>query len=155
MKPDWTRQEFLKSTTTLIVFESADIALGAGSANSLPKRRLGKTGEMVSIVGFGSGTRFCSMQDEDAALVLLERAFELGVNYFDTAASYTRKGLERLSEKRLGEFSKSRRKELFLATKFDPRDRDGALRSVERSLQLLQTDHLDLIQIHSLSDLDD
>ena len=79
----------------------------------------------------------------------------LGINYFDTAGSYTRRPLERLSEKRLGEFSKERRKDIFLATKIDPRDRDGALRSVETSLKFLQTDYLDLIQIHSLSDLND
>ena len=78
-----------------------------------------------------------------------------GINYFDTAGSYTRRPLERLSEKRLGEFSKKRRKEIFLATKIDPRDRDSALRSVETSLKFLQTDYLDLIQIHSLSDLND
>ena len=82
---------------------------------------------MVSCIGFGSGTRFCSIQDEDAAQALLERAFALGINYFDTAGSYTRRPLERLSEKRLGEFSKERRKEIFLATKIDPRDQDGAL----------------------------
>jgi aryl-alcohol dehydrogenase-like predicted oxidoreductase len=110
---------------------------------------------MVSIIGFGAGSRFCSIPNENAAQALLERAFELGITYLDTSASYTRRGLERLSEKRLGDFSKKRRKELFLATKFDPRDRDGALRSVERSLKLLQTEYLDLIQIHSLNDLDD
>jgi aryl-alcohol dehydrogenase-like predicted oxidoreductase len=110
---------------------------------------------MISCIGFGSGTRFCSIQDEDAAQALLERAVNLGVNYFDTAGSYTRRPLERLSEKRLGEFSKKRRKDIFLATKIDPRDHDGALRSVETSLKFLQTDYLDLIQIHSLSDLND
>jgi hypothetical protein len=122
---------------------------------ALPKRRLGKTGEMVSSIGFGSGSRFCSIQDEDTAQALLERAFTLGINYFDTAGSYTRRPIERLSEKRLGEFSKKQRKEIFLATKIDPRDKDGALRSVETSLKFLQTDYLDLIQIHSLSDLND
>jgi aryl-alcohol dehydrogenase-like predicted oxidoreductase len=71
----------------------------AAAASSLPKRRLGKTGEMVSCIGFGSGTRFCSIENEDAAQALLERAFTLGVNYFDTASSYTRRGIERLSEK--------------------------------------------------------
>jgi len=110
---------------------------------------------MVSCIGFGCGTRFCSIESEDAAQSLLERAFSLGVTYFDTASSYTRRGIERLSEKRIGEFSKSRRKEIFLATKFDPRDRDAALRSIELSLKLLQTDYLDLIQIHSLSHLAD
>jgi uncharacterized protein len=110
---------------------------------------------MVSCIGFGSGTRFCSIENEDSAQALLERAFALGVTYFDTAGSYTRRPIERLSEKRLGEFSKKRRKQIFLATKIDPRDRDSALRSVEQSLKFLQTDYLDLIQIHSLSDLND
>jgi uncharacterized protein len=156
MKSRWSRREFLKSTTAAVVLGAAEKALGASqSLSALPKRRLGKTGEMVSCIGFGSGTRFCSIQDEDVAQALLERAFALGINYFDTAGSYTRRPLERLSEKRLGEFSKNRRKQIFLATKIDPRDRDGALRSVETSLKFLQTDYLDLIQIHSLSDLKD
>jgi aryl-alcohol dehydrogenase-like predicted oxidoreductase len=154
MKSRWSRREFLKTTTAVVVLGAAEKALAA-IPTALPRRRLGKTGEMVSCIGFGSGTRFCSIQDEDAAQGLLERAFTLGINYFDTAGSYTRRPLERLSEKRLGEFSNKRRKEIFLATKIDPRDRDGALRSVEQSLKFLQTDYLDLIQIHSLSDLND
>jgi len=154
MDSPWSRREFLKTAAAAMVWGAAEKALGAAS-DSVPKRRLGKTGEMVSCIGFGSGTRFCSIQDEDAAQALLERAFALGITYFDTAGSYTRRPIERLSEKRLGEFSKKRRKQIFLATKIDPRDRDGALRSVEQSLKFLQTDYLDLIQIHSLSDLND
>ena len=153
MKSHWSRREFLKVTTAAAFVATAEKALAAVPV--LPKRRLGKTGEMVSCIGFGSGTRFCSIQDENAAQALLERAFGVGINYFDTAGSYTRRPLERLSEKRLGEFSKKHRKDIFLATKIDPRDRDGALRSVEQSLKFLQTDYLDLIQIHSLSDLND
>src|SRR3989304_9582691 len=153
MNSPWSRRDFLKSTAAAMFLSGADMALGA--TQSLPKRRLGKTGEMVSYIGFGSGTRFCSIPEEGAAQALLERALALGVSYFDTAGSYTRRGIERLSEKRLGEFSKNRRKEIFLATKIDPRDRDGALRSVEQSLKFLQTDYLDLTQIHSLSDADD
>lgn len=154
MKTRWSRRDFLKTTTAAVMLGTAEKALGAMPA-TLPKRRLGKTGEMGSCIGFGLGSRFCSIPDEDAAQALLERSFALGVTYFDTSASYTRRGIERLSETRLGEFSKKRRKEVFLATKFDPRDRDGALRSVEQSLKLLQTDYADLIQIHSLSNLDD
>jgi len=153
MDSRWSRRQFLKTTAAAVVLGAAEKTLGA--ANSLPKRRLGKTGAMVSCIGFGSGTRFCSIENEDAAQALLERAFGLGINYFDTAGSYTRRGIERLSEKRLGEFSKKRRKEIFLATKIDPRDRDGALRSVEASLKFLQTDYVDLIQIHSLNNRDD
>jgi aryl-alcohol dehydrogenase-like predicted oxidoreductase len=157
MKSRWSRREFLKTTTAAMVLGAAEKALGATAPPPplLPKRRLGKTGEMVSIIGFGLGSRFCSIQDENAAQALLERALALGINYFDTAGSYTRRPLERLSEKRLGEFSKQRRKDIFLATKIDPRDLDGALRSVETSLKFLQTDYVDLIQIHSLSNLND
>ncbi len=154
MESHWSRRQFLKTTAAAVVLGTAERATAA-AAGSLPKRRLGKTGEMVSCIGFGSGTRFCSIESEDAAQALLERAFASGINYFDTASSYTRRPIERLSEKRLGEFIKPRRKEVFLATKIDPRDRDGALRSVETSLKFLQTDYVDLIQIHSLSNLDD
>ena len=153
MKTRWSRREFLKTTTAAVVLGAAEQSWGA--ASSLPKRRLGKTGEMVSCIGFGSGSRFCSIENEDAAQALLEKAFDFGINYFDTAGSYTRRPIERLSEKRLGEFLKARRKEIFLATKIDPRDRDGALRSVETSLKYLQSDYVDLIQIHSLNNLDD
>ena len=154
MKTRWSRREFLKTTTAALVLGTAEKSWGA-TTNSLPKRRLGKTGEMVSCIGFGCGTRFCSIESEDAAQVLLERAFNLCVNYFDTASSYTRRGSERLREKRIGDFSKTHRKEVFLATKFDPRDRDSALRSIETSLKYLQTDYLDLIQIHSLANVAD
>src|SRR5262245_20600116 len=154
MKTRLSRRDFLKSTTAAVVLGAAEKALGAMPA-TLAKRRLGTTGEMVSCIGFGSGTRFCSIESEEAAQALLEKAFNFGINYFDTAGSYTRRPIERLSEKRLGEFTKPRRKEIFLATKIDPRDKDGALRSVETSLKFLQTDYIDLIQIHSLSNLDD
>jgi hypothetical protein len=157
MKPRWSRREFLKSTAALAAVTAVDGALAPTQSQTtvLPKRRLGKTGEMVSCIGFGSGARFCSIPDEDAAQALLERAFDLGINYFDTAGAYTRRPIERLSEKRLGEFARKRRREIFLASKIDPRDRDGALRSVEQSLKFLQTDYVDLIQIHSLGDLND
>jgi hypothetical protein len=154
MNEHWSRRDFLKNSTAAVVLAAADPVLGA-TTTTMHKRPLGKTGVMVSCIAFGAGSRYCSIPDEDAAQALLERAFDLGINYFDTSASYTRRGIERLSEKRLGEFSRRRRKKLFLATKFDPRDRDSALRSAEQSLKLLQTDYLDLIQIHSLNDIAD
>lgn len=161
MKPPLSRRDFLKKSAAFMLWSAAATAaerpLGPIQTRppSISKRPLGKTGELVSAIGFGAGSRFCSIPDENAALALLERSLELGITYFDSSASYTRRGMERLSEKRLGEFSKRRRNQVFLATKFDPRDRDGALRSVEKSLKFLQTDFIDLIQIHSLADLDD
>jgi aryl-alcohol dehydrogenase-like predicted oxidoreductase len=157
VKSRWSRREFLKKSAALMALGVAGEAPGAAVPPSaaLPTRVLGRTGEKISIIGFGAGSRFCTITDEEQAIRLLERAARLGVTYFDTAASYTRRGLERLSERRLGEFAKRRRKEIFLATKFDERDRDGALRAVEQSLKTLQTDFIDLIQIHSLNGIDD
>ena len=71
MKTRWSRREFLKTTTAAVVLGAAEKALSA-APEALPKRRLGKTGEMVSCIGFGSGTRFCSIEDEDAAQALLD-----------------------------------------------------------------------------------
>src|SRR5512144_2280506 len=78
MENQWSRREFLKTTAAAVVLGTAEKALGAGGG-SLPKRRLGMTGEMVSCIGFGSGTRFCSIESEDAAQALLEKAFASGV----------------------------------------------------------------------------
>ena len=154
MKKSVSRRDFLKSGTLVSLLGVAPSeAQTAGPERRfplVPTRRLGKTGVEVSTIGFGAGSRFCSIQDEDEAMGLLELALDLGISYFDTASSYTRKGVERLSEKRLGDFAKNHRNDVFLATKVDPRDRDGVLRSVEESLRLLKTDVIDLIQIHSL-----
>lgn len=153
----WSRRKFLKSSVAAVALGTAEAALAASQTPKgwLPRRVLGKTGAMVSVIGFGGGGRFCSVEEEGTAMALLERAWELGINYFDTAADYSGNGIDRLSEKRIGEFSERRRNRLFLATKALPRHRDGVLRSVEKSLACLRTDYLDLLQIHSLRDLND
>lgn len=153
-----SRRDFLKQSFVLALAGAAlegATAPAAAQIPPLPRRPLGKTGALVSIIGFGSASRFVAIDNEEEALALLECAFALGVNYFDTSPDYTRKGIERLSERRLGQFAKRRRSEIFIATKVNPRDRDGALRSVERSLEIMQTDYLDLIQIHALHSVAD
>lgn len=108
-------------------------------------RRLGRTGVMVSDISLGSG----QIKDVDVPRAALER----GVTYIDTAPDYSQAGSERL----LGEAMKGKRDQIFLATKFcrpDGHLRDETpvpeiIRAVEDSLQRLQTDHVDLIHIHS------
>jgi hypothetical protein len=117
----------------------------------LPRRPLGKTGEKVTLLAFGCGSRFLMYQDEDQALAALHRAFELGIRYFDTAYSYG----DGKSEERVGKLMAERRKEVFLATKIPDRTRDDFLRRLEASLKRLQTDHVDLLHIHSLGHADD
>ena len=73
MKRQWSRREFLTTTAAAVVLGTGEKALAAGTG-SLPKRQWGITAEMISCVGFGSGTRFCSIESEDAAQALLEKA---------------------------------------------------------------------------------
>jgi aryl-alcohol dehydrogenase-like predicted oxidoreductase len=89
-------------------------------------------------------------KDEDKALEALNRAFDLGINYMDTAFGYG----NGLSETRVGKVMAARRKKdgIFLATKIEARNGDEAARTVEGSLKRLQADQIDLVHIHSLED---
>jgi len=109
----------------------------------------------VSVLAFGGGSHFLGRVEGEEKKVeeLIHRALELGIDYFDTAAGYTYQGEERLSETYYGRILRRYRKHIFLASKAQERDRDGVLHSVETSLELLDTDHLDLIQMHGLPKL--
>lgn len=94
---------------------------------------------------FGLGGAFIVAQDRrDEAAAVINRALDLGVNYIDTAPTYGS------SERNIGEVMRYRRDEAFLAGKTLDRSRDGTMRLFERSLQRLQTDHLDLYQLHGV-----
>lgn len=120
-------------------------------AGGLPKRTLGRTGAKVSILAMGGGSRFLMYKEEDKALEALNRAFDLGITYMDTAYGYG----NGLSEERVGKVMKSRRKGVFLVTKINKRPGEEAARILEGSLKRLQTDQVDLIHIHSLTGEDD
>ncbi len=118
----------------------------------IPLRSLGKTGVRVSMLAFGCGGRFIKgYPTEDKALEVLNWVFSNGINYFDTAHDYGNGE----SERRLGLFLKDRRKELFVATKLGARVRKDFLSQFELSLKRLQTDYVDLLNIHGLSTLED
>jgi len=150
-----TRREFIEKTSITVASATALPAILAETAEAaakakLPQRVLGRTGAKVPILAFGCGSRFLMYQDEEEALRILNHVIDLGITYLDTAMDYG-KGL---SETRVGKVMKSRRKEVWLATKVTPsaRTRDAALREVEQSLKRLQTDHVDLLHLHSLTD---
>ena len=123
----------------------------SASANPLPRRVLGRTGAKVSILAFGCGSRFLMYEDEEKAAAVLDHAIDNGISYLDTAYAYG----DGKSETRVGNVMASRRKEVWLATKIPDRTRDGLLRRLEGSLKRLQTDHVDLLHIHSLGNADD
>ena len=113
----------------------------------MPARNLGRTGYRVGLFSLGGQAAIEQPNNEKVATAIVERALDLGVNYIDTAAFYG--GGD--SQRYIGQVMKRRRNETFLATKTHNRTRDGSLRLLEESLRLLQTDHLDLWQIHNLS----
>ncbi len=115
------------------------------------QRPLGKTGIMVSIFGLGGGGIIARSEHKDEAIELITRALDMGVNYIDTAPTYG----GATSELNIGKAIKNRRKEVFLATKTLDRTYDGTMRLLEQSLKRLQTDRVDLYQIHGLRDQED
>ncbi len=130
-------------------------AADAWDAKGLPTATLGKTGVRVPRLGLGLGSRFCAVADEAKAVEILNAALDRGFYYWDTANEYRNGNI--VSEERLGLVLKTRRKEVFLATKFEARTYDGVMRQLEESLRRLRTDRLDLYQVHlveSLADLD-
>jgi len=118
----------------------------------MEKRRLGQTDMNVTVLGFGGS----EIGNASAELVdrLLKSALDAGINVIDTAECYEQ------SEELIGQAANKRRHELFLFTKCGhPRgvgsqdwSRESILDSVQRSLKRLQTDHLDLIQLHGASE---
>lgn len=156
MAKEISRRKFLENVgvgaaagTSLLLLK--DIAGAESAKNVLPSRTLGRTGAKVSILAFGCGSRFLMYKDEDTANEILNRAIDLGITYLDTAYAYG----DGKSETRVGNVMATRRKEVWLATKIPDRTRDEFLRRLEGSLKRLQTDHVDLVHIHSLGQADD
>jgi len=123
------------------------------TAGAMPTRNLGRTGHLVGLFSLGGQAAIEKADNEKVAIPLIERALDLGVNYLDTSARYG--GDARWSEQYFGQVMKRRRKEAFLATKTHDRTADGSLRILETSLKLLQTDHVDLWQLHAMSTMKD
>lgn len=123
-------------------------------AKGLPTRKLGKTGVKVPIMVMGTGSRFLRA-DMDTRLEMLEHALDNGLFYWDTASIYKVNKTDDYSEASLGRILKSRRKEVFLASKVSDREPELAKQSIENSLKRLQTDHIDLFQVHSINSLED
>jgi aryl-alcohol dehydrogenase-like predicted oxidoreductase len=110
----------------------------------IPLLPFGRTGHLSTRAIFGAAAFYTATQAE--ADPVLDILLEFGINHIDTAASYGE------AEKRLGPWMKQHRDRFFLATKTAERTKQGARESLSRSLDRLQTDHVDLFQIHNLSD---
>jgi len=143
------RRDFLRASAAgagafYLSGESLAESCSASREELLPRRVLGKTGEKLSIIGFGGMVVAGSKQAEADAVVA--RSVEKGINYFDVAPGYGD------AEVKLGPALKPFRKDVFLACKTAERDKEGAEKELHRSLKRLKTDHFDLYQFHNLDD---
>jgi uncharacterized protein len=152
------RRDFLKTGGAAAAGFLAGAAAPAHAATpagplplAMPTRNLGKTGYRPGVFSLGGQAAVEQPNNEAVAVAIVERAIDLGVNYVDTAAAYG--GRERWSQRYIGQVMKTRRAEVFLTSKTHDRSRDGSLKLLEESLRLLNTDHLDLWQIHNLSQM--
>jgi uncharacterized protein len=153
---DMTRRDFVKVGAV----GAAALAIGVGQSEGappIPERPFGKTGYKVRIFSLGGQAALETAGMHDESIAIINRAIDLGVNYVDTAAAYGRDrsvqprwASNGVSQTNIGEVMKTRRKEVFLASKTDDRTRDGSLKLLEQSLKLLNTDHLDLWQLHNV-----
>lgn len=105
-------------------------------------RRLGRLGHESSVLIYGAASLW--EVTPDVAEASVTAALDAGVNHIDTAASYG------VSEERLGGFMPAIRDRVFLASKTNERDAEAAWASINRSLERLRTDRLDLIQLHEV-----
>src|SRR5216684_2123729 len=156
------RRDFLKVGSASIAAAALPLSARAQSLSStqafkttlqavqemMPTRNLGKTGFRVGIFGLGGQGALEKVNNEAVAVPIIEKALELGVNYFDTSAIYG--GPDRWSEQYLGKGLKGYRDQVFIATKTKERTRDEALKNLEVSLKLLETDHIDTWQLHDV-----
>lgn len=146
------RRDFLKQSAFAAAAAAAssnvsDALAEPANTHSIAHRKLGKTGESLSIIGMG-GIVVMNAEPTQAKNIVAE-SVDRGVNYFDVAPSYGN------AQERLGPALEPYRSKSFLACKTDARDKEGARKELETSLKLLKTDHLDLYQFHALTKMKD
>lgn len=118
--------------------------------SGFPRRTLGRTGQLVSILGVGGF--HLGRPSEQEAIQIVRTALDNGMNFLDNSWDYN----AGVSEERMGKALRDGyRQKAFLMTKIDGRDATTATKQLDESLQRLQTDHLDLLQIHEVIRMND
>ena len=149
------RRGFLGSGLAGIAASAAAAPASAGrnafpynprTEKAMPMHNLGRTGYRVGILSLGGQATLEIAGREAESEQIIHRAIDLGVNYIDSAAGYGRG----VSEKNIGRVIRTRRKEAWVTSKTADRTYDGSMKLLEQTLSNMQTDHLDLWQIHNL-----
>jgi predicted aldo/keto reductase-like oxidoreductase len=137
------RRQFLRGAGAAVSTALVAACAGQRDREKMARRTLGKTGERLSIVGFGGIV--VKNESPESSAELVSQAIERGINYFDVAPAYGN------AEERLGPALEPFRESVFLACKTQQRDRKGAANELQRSLERLRTDHFDLYQFHAVT----
>ena len=151
------RREFVRSAAAAAGVVALSSLLPAEektpTSNGMIYRKLGRTGERVSAIGLGGYHLGLPNVTEPESIRLIHQAIDRGINFLDNCWDYN--GGD--SEVRMGKAlaSGGYRSKIFLMTKLDGRTKVEAARQIDESLKRLQTDHIDLMQIHEVIRLDD
>lgn len=147
------RRQFLAAAAIAALADRLGLVAGRAraAAPEIPRRRLGRTGEEVSVVGLG-GFHVGAQADPGESVRLVRAAIDAGITFLDNSWDYN--GGD--SEIRMGlALQDGYRRRAFLMTKFDGRTRAAAARQIDESLRRLRTDHVDLLQFHEIIRPDD
>lgn len=142
------RRQFVQSAAGLGL--AAASAASAAQLGDIPKRKFGKTGVEVTILGLG-GARVGNMADEEEAIRVIRHARELGINFFDNAAA----GAYGLGQRRYGAAFGKDNKDLFYTTKTRNRSYTQAELDLNQSLNHYKRDYIDLYQVHNVINEED
>jgi len=153
---EFSRRDFIKTsgavTAGVILAPTIACSTSPFDSKGLPTTILGKTGVRIPLMVMGLGSRFMAI-DEEHGHEILETALQTGFYYWDTAAIY--KNDTQFSEERIGKILAPIRSKIFLSTKVSDRKADEVKRTVETSLKRLNTDYIDLYQVHSITSEED
>ena len=145
------RREFLKQSAAAAMLACFPASLAGlereSNAGSIERRALGKTGEKLTLIGFGGYV--LNLATPEQAKEWVRVAYEAGVNYFDVAPEYGQ------AEERMGPALEPYRSKVFLSCKTAQRKQAAAELELDRSLKRLRTDHFDLYQLHHVTSMKD
>lgn len=147
-----TRREFVRlAIATGIASAAGPRAWSADATREIPRRTLGSTGEKVSAIGLG-GYHIGIQSTEEESIRIIRTAIDRGINFMDNCWDYN----SGASEVRMGKALRDGyRSKVFLMSKVDGRTKEAAARQIDESLKRLQTDHVDLMQVHEVIRFDD
>ncbi|MGP8246655.1 MAG: aldo/keto reductase [Bryobacteraceae bacterium] len=143
---DWTRRQVLGGAAAFGILKNV-----RGASSDMPYRTLGRTGEKVSALGLG-GYHIGKQKDPQESVAIVRSAVDRGINFLDNCWDYN----DGQSEFRMGlALRDGYRQKVLLMSKIDGRTKAAAVKQIDESLRRLETDHVDLMQLHEVIRFED